>query len=80
VLFVRYVLPVLLLLGGLVLVLIEPNIIGLEGLLMAIGAALSVLLLNLLFRVGVQGDRDREREAAAREYFAEHGHWPDEPR
>jgi hypothetical protein len=78
VLAVRYILPALLLLGGLLLVAIEPNTIGLEGLLMAIGAALSVLLLNLLFRAGVQGDRDRDREAAAREYFAEHGRWPDE--
>jgi hypothetical protein len=79
VLAVRYILPVALVLGGVVLVAIEPNTIGLEGLLMAIGAALSVLLLNLLFRAGVQGDRDREREAAAREYFAEHGRWPDDP-
>jgi hypothetical protein len=80
VLAVRYVLPAVLILGGFVLVAIEPNTIGLEGLLMAIGAALSVLLLNLLFRAGVQGDRDREREAAARDYFAEHGRWPDEDR
>jgi hypothetical protein len=36
-----------------------------------------VLLLNLLFRMGVEGDRDREREEAARRYFDEHGHWPD---
>lgn len=75
---VRYVLPVMLFLGGLVLVAIEPNSIGLEGLAMATGAALSVLLLNWLFRAGVRGDRDRDREQAAREYFAEHGRWPDE--
>jgi hypothetical protein len=77
---VRYVLPVLLVLGGVVLVAIEPNTIGVEGLLMAIGAALSVLLLNWLFRAGVQGDRERASEEAARAYFAEHGRWPDEDR
>ena len=75
---VRYVLPAALVLGGLVLVAIEPNKIGIEGLLMAIGAALSVLLLNILFRAGVKGDEEREAEVAAREYFAEHGRWPDE--
>ena len=41
---VRYVLPLVLFLGGLVLLAIEPNSIGLEGLAMATGAALSVLL------------------------------------
>lgn len=39
---------------------------------------LSVLLLNMLFRIGLQGDVDRDREAAARVYFEEHGRWPDE--
>jgi hypothetical protein len=75
---VRYVLPLLLFLGGLVLFAIEPNSIGLEGLAMATGAALSVLLLNWLFRAGVRGDRERESEQAARDHYAEHGRWPDE--
>jgi membrane-bound ClpP family serine protease len=75
---VRYVLPLLLFLGGIVLLVIEPNSIGVEGLAMATGAALSVLLLNWLFRAGVRGDRERESEQAARDYFAEHGRWPDE--
>jgi hypothetical protein len=75
---VRYILPLLLFLGGLVLLAIEPNSIGLEGLAMATGAALSVLLLNWLFREGVRGDRERDKEEAAREYYAEHGRWPDE--
>jgi hypothetical protein len=75
---VRYALPAVLLLVGVVLFAIEPNSLGLEGLAMAIGAALSLLLLNLLFRAGVQGDRERDREQAAREYFARHGRWPDD--
>lgn len=40
--------------------------------------ALIVWLLNLLFRLSVQSGRDREREEAARQYFDEHGRWPDE--
>jgi hypothetical protein len=34
----------------------------------------------VLFRIGVEGDKDRDREDAARAYFDEHGHWPDERR
>jgi chromate transport protein ChrA len=77
---VRYVLPAVLLLVGIALLVIQPNSIGIEGLAMAVGAALALLLLNILFRAGVQGDRDRDREDAAREYFAAHGRWPDEER
>ncbi|MEA2269728.1 MAG: hypothetical protein QOF29_3659 [bacterium] len=43
-----------------------------------IGAGLSVWLLNFFFRVGVQGDRDRDAEDRARRFYDEHGHWPDE--
>jgi membrane-bound ClpP family serine protease len=75
---VRYLLPLFLFLGGLVLLLIEPNTIGVEGFAMATGAALSVLLLNWLFRAGVRGDRERQSEEDAREHFARHGRWPDD--
>jgi hypothetical protein len=75
---VRYVLPALLFVGGLVMLAIEPNSTGIEGFAMATGAALSVLLLNWLYRSGVQGDRERDSEEAAREYYARHGRWPEE--
>ena len=42
-------------------------------------AASAVLLLNVLYRIGVEGDKERDREEDAREYFDKHGHWPDEP-
>ena len=45
---------------------------------MCVGAGLSVPLINVLFRFGAKGDEERAREDAAREYLAEHGHWPDE--
>jgi hypothetical protein len=77
---VRYVLPAVLFLGGLVLLAVERNTIGLEGFAMATGAALSVLLLNWLFREGVRGDESRAREEAAREHFTKTGHWPEDDR
>jgi hypothetical protein len=75
--FVRYGIPLLLFLGGVLMLVLEPNTVGIEGFAMATGAALAVLLLNALFRAGVQGDRERDREAEAREYLEKHGRWPD---
>jgi uncharacterized membrane protein YphA (DoxX/SURF4 family) len=40
--------------------------------------ALTVWMINWMYRMSVESNRDRDREAAAREYFAAHGKWPDE--
>jgi len=41
-------------------------------------AALIVWMVNWLFRMSLQSNREREQEERAREYFDDHGHWPDE--
>lgn len=51
---------------------------GLEIAVLLVAAGSSLYLMNLLFRVGISGDRDREAEDAARDYFDKHGRWPDE--
>jgi hypothetical protein len=51
---------------------------GVEGGTLLVAAGLSVWLLNLLYRIGVKGDREREDEDRARAYFDEHGYWPGE--
>ena len=78
--FVRYGLPAGLVLAGFVLLFAAPDNTRYEGFSMCVGAGLALFLLNWLFRLGASGDREREREDAAREYLAEHGHWPDEKR
>jgi len=45
---------------------------------MFIGVAGSILLLNVLYRIGVTGDVERDREERARVYYDEHGRWPDD--
>jgi len=40
--------------------------------------ALTVWLINWMYRMSVQSNRDREREEEARRYFDRHGKWPDE--
>ena len=77
--FVRYGLPGLIFLAGCVVMAVDHDTQrGLEIGSMLIGSAFAVLLLNVFFRIGVEGERDRDREEAARVYFDEHGHWPDE--
>jgi hypothetical protein len=77
---VRYVLPIVVVVVGLVTFLVNPDVNRFEGSAALIGAGLSVLLLNVLHRAGVRGDVDRDREEAARRYFDAHGYWPDEAR
>jgi hypothetical protein len=40
--------------------------------------ALMVWMINFLFRLSIESNRDREREEEARAYFDAHGRWPDE--
>jgi hypothetical protein len=76
---VRYLLPLAIFILGCVLLIVDGGgTTGWEGFFMATGAALAVLLLNLFFRLGVQGDREREAEEAARDHYSRTGHWPDE--
>ena len=77
---VRYGIALALIVAGQVVLIADPGEkgAGWEGWSLFSGAGIAVLLLNFLFRIGVEGDRDREREEAARRYFDEHGHWPDQ--
>jgi len=77
--FVRYVLPTLIVVAGIVaMAVVGPDDDRYAGGAALIGAGLAVALLNLFFRLGVSGDRERDQEERAREHFDEHGRWPDE--
>ena len=76
--FVRWWLPALVVVAGIVAFALHPNSDGLEGAAGIVGAGLAIWLLNFLFRVGVTGDHERKSEDEARAYFDQHGHWPDE--
>jgi hypothetical protein len=77
---VRYVLPGAIALIGVIVLIFNRSLTGLEGFAMFVGVAGSILLLNVLYRVGVSGDAERDREEQARAYFDDHGRWPDEER
>jgi hypothetical protein len=76
---VRYALPAVLVLAGFAVLIFDGGARRFDGFAMLVGAGLSVALINVLFRLGASGDRERDHEERARQFFSEHGHWPDEP-
>ena len=74
---VRYVLPAALVLAGFAVLIVNEGAGRFDGFAMLVGAGLSVALLNVLFGFGAAGDGERDAEARAREFFSQHGRWPD---
>jgi hypothetical protein len=75
---VRYGIPIVLVIAGFVVLLVDNGWRRYDGFALLVGAGLSVALLNVLFRIGASGDRERADEERAREFLSEHGYWPDE--
>ena len=75
---VRYIVPAVLVVIGFVILFTTDESLRWEGWAMCVGAGLAILLLNVLYRYGASGDRERTQEDEAREYFSKHGRWPDE--
>jgi hypothetical protein len=73
----RYVLPGIVVLGGLVVMAFGSEA-DLEGGAGIVSAGLAVYAMSWLYRASVDGDRTRDEEEAARDYFGEHGRWPDQ--
>ena len=73
---IRYGIPAVLFIAGIVVGAVADSVAGAALFFSAAGA---VLLLNVLYRIGVEGDKERDTEQSARDFFDEHGHWPDEP-
>jgi hypothetical protein len=78
VLFFRHLGPAITVLAGIIVFAVGQDVTAAEGAAGIIGAGLAWWLFGWLFRLGVSGDSDRDDEEAARRYFDEHGHWPDE--
>jgi hypothetical protein len=71
--------PAALCLIGVVLLIADDfDTFGVSAFAAFAGAGSSTWLINFLWRLGVSGDDEREREAEDRAYLAKHGHWPDE--
>lgn len=74
---IRYVLPAVGVIAGLIVMALgsESEVEGGAGI---IGASLAIYAMNWLYRASVDGDRERDQEEAARDFYTLHGRWPDE--
>lgn len=72
----RYGLPAVIVVAGLALMSLGSET-DLEGGASIVGAGLAIFLLNWLIRLGAAGERQRDLEDAARDYFDRYGRWPE---
>jgi hypothetical protein len=77
--FIRLWLPAIVCLIGIVIGVSEGfNATGFDATMAFIGAGSAIWLINFLWRLGVSGEDERDKEDAARAYLSKHGHWPDD--
>lgn len=77
--FLRWWLPGIVILAGVLVAVVNGfDEDSLDGASAIIGAGSSLWLMNFLWRIGVVGDRARDKEDDARAFFDRNGYWPDE--
>jgi hypothetical protein len=75
----RWWIPLALCLLGVVILVVDGfDDAGADAFAAFVGAGSSIWLINFLWRLGISGDDERDREALDRVYLAKHGHWPDD--
>jgi hypothetical protein len=75
----RVWLPIVIAVAGIVAIVLGHARTALAGAgVVLLGTALIVWMINWMFRMSVESNRDRDREEKAREYFDRHGRWPGE--
>jgi hypothetical protein len=75
---VRFWLPGLIFVVGAAMLVISPDIIGLEGAALMLGGGLGVVVSNRIHQMGIRGEKDRDDEMGARQFMERYGVWPDE--
>lgn len=72
----RYWLPGLILVTCIVMLVVSPDIVGLEAAGMLFGGGAAVVLTSYIQRVGFAGDMERDKEGETREFYSRYGMWP----
>ena len=71
--------PIAIAVAGLVLIVIGHGRTGAAAVgVSLVIAALIVWMINWMYRMSIESNRERDQEEEAREYFDRHGRWPDE--
>jgi hypothetical protein len=76
--FLRYGLPAGLVLAGVIILSFGSESVRYDGFGLCAGAGIALAVFAQLIRLNTSGASDREDEEAARRFYTEHGHWPDE--
>jgi hypothetical protein len=75
----RYVIPAVVCLAGVVIVAVAGSAgYGPDALAALFGAGGAIYLMNKFMRMGIEGDADRDVEEARRMFLDRYGRWPDE--
>ena len=77
--FTRVLLPLGIAVAGVVAIVLGHGRTALAAAgVVLLGTSVIVWMINWLFRMSIESNRDREQEEEARRYFDEHGRWPDD--
>jgi hypothetical protein len=76
---IRYGLPGLILLAGVIVIAVGSGNIATAAGIVLIGVSALVFAVNVLARLAISSQDDREREQQARDEFSWTGRWPDRP-
>ena len=74
----RYVVPAGLLVAGVVILVVADPSTRYDGFGLCWGAAFALFVFAQLIRLNTSGADDRDREEAARDYYSQHGRWPND--
>jgi len=77
---VRYGLPALIALAGILFVVLGDGAVATAFGIVLLGVALLVVLANLFARLSISSEADRERERQARDRYTRTGRWSGPPR
>ncbi|MEJ7787390.1 MAG: hypothetical protein WKF96_21510 [Solirubrobacteraceae bacterium] len=73
---VRYLLPAAIAVAGILLMALGSGAAAVGAGVTFFGVAALVVIANALIRLGIQSNKDREREERARRFFDRRGRWP----
>ncbi len=74
----RYGVPGALVVAGVLILALADESVRYDGLGLCWGAAFALFVFAQLIRLNTGDSDDRVREEAARDYYSEHGRWPDD--